>query len=139
MFLNIPGNGAEAIQLMDKNLSVSHSLYELVLGILAESQRRGFEPGFQPGRQGIGFSAGCTNSNSTLVIELSGRRASSMRRFNEPITFAIEQPELHLHPLFQARLADAFCNIVREARRSKSDLRLVIETHSETMVNRFGH
>jgi hypothetical protein len=55
---------------------------------------------------------------------------------------AIEQPELHLHPAHQALLADA---IVGEIAGSPSvdempngRIQFLIETHSETLVNRLG-
>jgi hypothetical protein len=55
---------------------------------------------------------------------------------------AIEQPELHLHPAHQALLADAFVGSLHQSRgghgRSRPDLRFLIETHSETMINRLG-
>jgi len=51
---------------------------------------------------------------------------------------AIEQPELHLHPRLQAILADLFIQSVKLARESGIDLRLVIETHSEQIINRLG-
>jgi predicted ATPase len=41
----------------------------------------------------------------------------------------LEQPELHLHPMVQARLADFFAF-------ARSDIRLIIETHSEYLVTR---
>lgn len=53
-------------------------------------------------------------------------------------TFAIEQPELHLHPALQARLADTMSRAVSSARRKGIGLTLVVETHSETIVNRIG-
>jgi predicted ATPase len=56
-----------------------------------------------------------------------------------PLVFAVEQPELHLHPRLQGKLADIFLASVKVAREAGVDLRLVIETHSETIVNRFGH
>jgi len=43
--------------------------------------------------------------------------------------FIVEQPELHLHPAVQARLADFMLN-------ARPDLTLVIETHSESFVTR---
>lgn len=43
--------------------------------------------------------------------------------------FIIEQPELHLHPAVQARLAD----LIMTARR---DVSIVVETHSETFLTR---
>lgn len=44
-------------------------------------------------------------------------------------TFIVEQPELHLHPAVQARLADFF-SIARP------DLSIVVETHSEAFLTR---
>lgn len=52
---------------------------------------------------------------------------------------AIEQPELHLHPAHQANLADAFLLFSRPDQRTKrSQLQFLIETHSETLINRLG-
>lgn len=59
-------------------------------------------------------------------------------RWPYPLLFAIEQPELHLHPRLQAALADAFVNAVKAAREAGLDLRLIIETHSEYLINRLG-
>ena len=56
------------------------------------------------------------------------------------ILIAMEQPELHLHPAYQAKLADIFAKSLSPARptaRSK-DVRFIIETHSEALVNRLG-
>lgn len=53
-------------------------------------------------------------------------------------TLAIEQPELHLHPALQARLADTMSRVVSSARREGIGLTLVVETHSEAIVNRIG-
>lgn len=50
-----------------------------------------------------------------------------------PITIAIEQPELHLHPALQAKLADIIVKIAKE-----NNVRFIIETHSETIINRIG-
>ena len=55
----------------------------------------------------------------------------------EQRTLAIEQPELHLHPAHQAKLADVFVSVVREG-ASYPETRLVIETHSEALIQRLG-
>jgi predicted ATPase len=57
----------------------------------------------------------------------------------QQVIFAIEQPELHLHPRLQALLADALLSAMSAARSVNLELRLVIETHSETLINRLGH
>lgn len=46
----------------------------------------------------------------------------------------IEQPELHLHPSFQAKLADVFSAVAGIGDAPH----LIIETHSNHIVNRFG-
>jgi hypothetical protein len=55
---------------------------------------------------------------------------------------AIEQPELHLHPAHQALLADALVGEVGLSpdgpRGPGSRIHFVVETHSETLVNRLG-
>lgn len=45
--------------------------------------------------------------------------------------FAVQQPELHLHPDAQAGMADFFWHL------AKSGIRVLIETHSEYMISRF--
>ncbi|MBB6098087.1 energy-coupling factor transporter ATP-binding protein EcfA2 [Deinobacterium chartae] len=55
-----------------------------------------------------------------------------------PVTFAIEQPELHLHPRMQARLADILYKTVQLAQKNDVNLLLLVETHSETIINRLG-
>jgi predicted ATP-dependent endonuclease of OLD family len=56
---------------------------------------------------------------------------------------AIEQPELHLHPAYQAKIADALvqtANIVRKLshRPNASRLAIIAETHSQAIINRLG-
>ncbi|WP_163993034.1 AAA family ATPase [Pyxidicoccus caerfyrddinensis] len=48
---------------------------------------------------------------------------------------AIEQPELHLHPAYQTRLADMLAGFAKNPRQPLS---LIVETHSESIVNRLG-
>jgi len=46
---------------------------------------------------------------------------------------AIEQPELHLHPAAQAKLARALAEAV-----AGSESRIIVETHSESLINALG-
>ena len=66
----------------------------------------------------------------------SGRRVSE--RDPLPSIVAIEQPELHLHPHYQAKLADMFVGSVHAARAAVPDTRFIVETHSEALVSRLG-
>ena len=50
----------------------------------------------------------------------------------------MEQPELHLHPAYQAKIADAFVRSVVLKKEKEENLRLMIETHSDTILNRIG-
>lgn len=50
----------------------------------------------------------------------------------------IEQPELHLHPRLQAKLMDAFIVVLNEANKKGANLKFIIETHSQNMINRLG-
>jgi len=51
-------------------------------------------------------------------------------------TIVIEQPELHLHPAHQGLLADVFVKAIKTSSTQK--IRLIVETHSEAMINKLG-
>ncbi|WP_105945558.1 DUF3696 domain-containing protein [Pseudomonas sp. LLC-1] len=55
-------------------------------------------------------------------------------RNSTPFIFVIEQPELHLHPHMQSKLASLFASVANRHRHIK----FVIETHSEVFINQFG-
>jgi hypothetical protein len=67
-----------------------------------------------------------------------------VRDEESPWLMAVEQPELHLHPAFQAKIADLFCNSLRRNVSSAHDAPtltsncFVVETHSEALVNRLS-
>lgn len=48
-----------------------------------------------------------------------------------PLSFLLQQPEVHLHPKAQAELVSLFVNVIKERKHS-----FIIETHSDYMVNR---
>lgn len=51
----------------------------------------------------------------------------------------IEQPELHLHPAMQAKIADVFVEFVRFGNtRQVYSGSLIVETHSQAIINRLG-
>ena len=52
---------------------------------------------------------------------------------------AIEQPELHLHPEMQAKLAEMIAKAVIIARERGIELKVLLETHSKIMLNKVGH
>lgn len=60
---------------------------------------------------------------------------ASRSRVIKPIT--MEQPELHLHPAHQSKLADVFVSAIRDI-KVRVDPVFVIETHSEAFINRLG-
>ncbi len=63
------------------------------------------------------------------------RRTTSYRN---PITFIIEQPELHLHPSYQNNLARIFAKVITKAKENNVDLKIIFETHSQTMIEALG-
>lgn len=78
----------------------------------------------------------------TQLWDLSSRPSSNRGNFSKknliPLIVAIEQPELHLHPAVQARLAKAFIASIHLARMHGYQLQLLLETHSDTIVNYLG-
>lgn len=50
----------------------------------------------------------------------------------------IEQPELHLHPRMQGKFAEMLLKVLLSAKNKNRDLRFVIETHSEVIINKIG-
>lgn len=52
------------------------------------------------------------------------------------LTLIIEQPELHLHPKMQGNLIDLFVKCIN---LKGININIIIETHSETIVNRIGY
>jgi hypothetical protein len=55
-------------------------------------------------------------------------------------TLVVEQPELHLHPAYQAKLADVFAKSIAQVDQKENDrlLTIVAETHSPNLIARLG-
>lgn len=56
----------------------------------------------------------------------------------EKASLLMEQPELHLHPAMQAKVADTFVKAVEECSQANAAITLIVETHSQAIVNRIG-
>lgn len=82
---------------------------------------------------GFGYSQILPIVTQLWYITLKANRMSYYR-YKLPITIAIEQPELHLHPYLQAKLVDVIVKVMNE----KKNIQFIIETHSETIINRLG-
>ena len=74
----------------------------------------------------------------TLTSKRFLRRRNKIIRLNNICYYVIEQPELHLHPAFQAKLADVFVSAISLAKENDIELKLILETHSEALINRIG-
>lgn len=68
-------------------------------------------------------------------VYTGGGRIVGSRRISKKV-IVIEQPELHLHPKMQMLFADMLAKILQTTEKGK--FRFVIETHSETIINRIG-
>lgn len=51
---------------------------------------------------------------------------------------AIEQPELHLHPAHQVKLAHVIAGAWKASRDANREVKIMVETHSEGIVNGLG-
>lgn len=72
----------------------------------------------------------------TQLWALSTKEKSA--HISTPLIVAIEQPELHLHPSLQVKLAKVFIASIKLALQHGYQLQLILETHSDTIVNYFG-
>lgn len=81
---------------------------------------------------GFGYSQLLPIVTSLWLENFIGQRAS------EGIIFVIEQPELHLHPAFQSKLALMFCKVIKFAREHKRNVKIIFETHSKAMIDTIG-
>ncbi|MBA0160308.1 MULTISPECIES: AAA family ATPase [Pectobacterium] len=57
---------------------------------------------------------------------------------NNDSIFVIEQPELHLHPAYQAKLAKVFALLIAYNKKNDLNVKIIFETHSQSMIDALG-
>jgi AAA15 family ATPase/GTPase len=87
---------------------------------------------------GFGFSQILPVIVQIWTSLLKSARASSRNRLNDKI-YVIEQPELHLHPKLQGKLVDSLIGVINYCNEQKINVKFIIETHSETLINSIGN
>ncbi|MBX9723867.1 MAG: AAA family ATPase, partial [Candidatus Obscuribacterales bacterium] len=78
-----------------------------------------------------------------IVLQLwdaSQARRSKARRTRAGNTsiVVVEQPELHLHPAYQAQVADVIVAALDAAKEQGREISVIAETHSPHLINRLG-
>ena len=81
-------------------------------------------------------------SNASRDLKENSTNAEVCKKIDEYQFFAIEQPELHLHPQQQANLADMFAQVA-SCNKNIENVQIakpiyLIETHSEIIISRLG-
>ena len=72
------------------------------------------------------------------IARQSAQNRTNPRKGPPPSLLAIEQPELHLHPHHQYQLAEMFAGLAGATQAVGHRMPMIIETHSEAMLHRFG-
>lgn len=105
-----------------------------------EIKKNGQQKAINLSDTGFGYSQILPIVTQVWYIQEEAKRRKDMRDmpFDDgecdiPLTVVIEQPELHLHPGLQAKLIDVMINVIQEG-----NINFIIETHSDTMINRIG-
>jgi AAA ATPase domain/Protein of unknown function (DUF3696) len=126
------------------SLSIRNSGGHLSLNILPEGDEGG---GRNLADVGLGYSQLVPVALQLWAAKNRGleiaRRASGALRGSFAVigrTVVVEQPELHLHPAYQAKLADVFAGSIKgiSARDEEMTLTIIAETHSPNLISRLG-
>lgn len=141
-------NLAVFLRSLDRNdLNRLNEWLREMLGFSIEARRTGahIEVGVIDGQSGrwtnladTGFGYSQLAPLAVQLWTICFHRRTGLRDRGRELLLVIEQPELHLHPAMQARLADVFASAVVEAERRKMSLKLVLETHSAALIERIG-
>jgi predicted ATPase len=116
------------------NMAIKHVLRSGHLTL--EIQNNDLAEKFNIADSGFGYS-----QIMPVLVQLWAIVNKKIRReknYLAPIIYVIEQPELHLHPRKQAEIAKIFCKAISVANTNEIDFRLIVETHSESIINRIG-
>ncbi|TCN89978.1 AAA family ATPase [Vibrio crassostreae] len=73
---------------------------------------------------------------ASIWFEVKNITTSKYR--DKQLIFTIEQPELHLHPEYQSKLATLFAKVIKTAKELDVKISIVFETHSKTMIDTIG-
>jgi len=145
-------------ELMVEGISPDGSNLAMFLNSLSTDQKNGFSK-FCSDVLGFEISSSKKSGHASILAKRSGTNQATniadmgfgfsqvlpilaqlwicQGRFG-PSTIVMEQPELHLHPGLQAKLADAFATTVKPNSSSLSPIRILAETHSKEVINRLG-
>lgn len=66
------------------------------------------------------------------------RSRTGISRLSQHPCIVIEQPELHLHPAYQAKIADIFLAAIGDGKLNSKNISIIAETHSPHLINRLG-
>lgn len=80
---------------------------------------------------GVGYS-------QILPVILQLWSAVYNNKNDEQGCLVVEQPELHLHPAYQAKIADITVDIINQIKKSGMKYNFIYETHSPHLINRLG-
>jgi predicted ATPase len=89
----------------------------------------GYEPRLEVG----GKTFNQVGTGYSQIVPVIAQALLGTHRPKESLLILVEQPELHLHPDLQAKLADFFLTITSG---SKGRVKFVVESHSEYLITR---
>lgn len=119
-------------QWMGDNFDFSVRVNEDVLGSIIVTQKNGDEHNI------IDMGYGFTQMLPLIVQLWLSTYKKGSDNFSHDVIFAIEQPELHLHPGLQNTLLRVFCQTIKLLRNNNFKVRFLLETHSKTFVMLLG-
>ena len=117
---------------MDDNFDFSVRVDEGVLGSIIVTPKDGDEHNI------IDMGYGFTQLLPIIVQLWLSTYKKESENFSHDVIFAIEQPELHLHPGLQNTMIRVFCQTIKLLRDNEFKVRFLLETHSKTFVMLLG-